>query len=100
MSGKPVGSHYQTNGKMHTLMMPESYIQMMLEIRENHVSLWLIVQNKPDISEVLAEVGAYLNLEMDGMYNVPQTCEDFWYKLKQLGSKIILPPSMVSTREH
>lgn len=97
---KPTGSHYQHNGKMHTLLKPESYIQMMLEIRENHTSLWLIVQNKPDISEVLAEVGAYLGLEMDGMYDVPQTCEDFWRMLKHLGSKIILPPSMVSTREH
>ena len=85
------GKRIYTAGSATIALMPESFIQMMLEIRNNHSSLWEIVQNKADVPEILAEVGAYLGLEMEGMYSISTTCEDFWKLLRQAGSPIILP---------
>lgn len=85
------GNRVFTAGSATIALMPESFIQMMLEIRNNHSDLWAIVQEKADVPEILAEVGAYLGLEMEGMYSISTTCEDFWKLLKQEGSIIILP---------
>ncbi len=85
------GNRIFTAGSATIALMPESFIQMMLEIRNNHEGLWAIVQEKADVPEILAEVGAYLGLEMEGMYSISTTCEDFWKLLRQTGSTIILP---------
>jgi hypothetical protein len=81
-----------TRSNLQVSLMPESYIQMMDEIRKNHPNLWGILRAKPmDTSDVLAEVGAYLGLEMDGEYTINQTSDDFYMLLRGRGSSIILP---------
>lgn len=82
--------HWKQGGLIVNLM-HESFIQMMIEIKDNHPALWEVVSTKPDASEVLAEVGAYLGLEMSGMYEVGKTSDDFFMMLRGKGSSIILP---------
>lgn len=85
------GNRIFTAGKTTIALMPESFPQMMMEIREHHPSLWEIVKEKPDVVEILAEVGAYLGLAMDGEYSISKTCEDFYFQLRGKGAMIILP---------
>lgn len=90
------GSRTWVQGGLRVNLMAESAIQMMIEIKQNHPALWEIVKDKPDFSEILAEVGTYLGLEMDGEYSISKTCDDFFMLLRGKGSSILLPiPGMI-----
>ena len=86
----PVGEKQIPRAGLVAIILPESYIQMMLEIKENHPVLWMVVSMKPDISEVLGEVGAYLQVPMDGEYVVGITAGEFYRRLRALRGAIIL----------
>ena len=87
-------------GQLDAFLFPESFIQMMVEIMNNHPALWDIVKEKPDVSEVLAEVGAYLGLLMEGEYSISKTSEDFYFQLRGKGASIILPIQPGQLLEH
>ncbi len=85
------GSRTWVQGGLRVNLMAESFIQMMMEIEQNHPALWAIVSTKPDIIDVLAETGAYLGLAMEGSYSISRTCDEFFMLLRGKGSSIILP---------
>ncbi len=85
------GNRILTAGSATIGMLPESFIQMMVEVMNNHPALWDIIKDKADVPEILAEVGAYLGLLMEGEYSISKTCEDFYFQLRGKGASIILP---------
>jgi len=87
------GTRTWVQGGLRVNLMAESFIQMMIEIEQNHPQLWEVVKCKPDIIDILAETGTYLGLAMEGNYSISKTCEDFCMMLKRKGSILVLPDS-------
>ena len=76
-------------------MFPISYLELQKEILKDpklqeHMMISLAAQTNTGIEEKLASIATYLNIAVDGMYDVDDLCHMLAHKLAEKNALVII----------